>query len=84
MLTVHTQIAQLSTPDLIIAETDRSAQNGGNACVRRSVAYDKESPYPDGPGPGCRRTGLFSALPRCPWPRGHEPAARREPDRTLM
>ena len=24
------------------------------------------------PGPGCRRTGLFSALPRCPWPRGHE------------
>jgi len=35
MLTVHTQIAQLSTPDLIIAETDRSAQNGGS--VRGTV-----------------------------------------------
>jgi hypothetical protein len=33
MLTVHTQIAQLSTPDLIIAETDRSAQIGGSARV---------------------------------------------------
>src|SRR2546429_2351511 len=35
MLTVHTQIAQLSTPDLIIAETDRSAQNGGYSAVSR-------------------------------------------------
>jgi len=26
-------------------------------CAGRSVASDKKSPYPCGPGAGCRRTG---------------------------
>ena len=70
------QICQIWLRGGMISNWSAFAQIGGNACVRRSVAYDKESPYPDGPGPRCRRTGLFSALPRCPWPRVTEPPAR--------